>query len=92
MSNVMETRHRRGRALRAWRNDMGIRLRDLGIECGDARGGQLQKFEMGQRELPLPLATRVSQHTEIPLCDLLSPAQVVLARRVFALLARDAAA
>ncbi len=78
--------------LTAWRESQEptVPLAELGERVGDKSGHQLAKFERGDRLLPIPLAARVSEETGVPLESLLSKQQMSVARRLFAVLARDA--
>ncbi len=79
------------RALREWKELAGISFRELGDRVGDAYGNSTKKYAVGMRELPLSLATRISQVTGIPLAALLSSEQRRTAELVVKLIARDAA-
>jgi len=78
--------------VREWRERRGVTLIDLSREIRD-QGGQLQRWESGDRPtLPLKLKVRLSQHTGIPLVQLLGSDELEVAQRIFALMARDVAA
>lgn len=89
----MAKRTNGGVALRDWREVAGLSRLAFGAEVGDEGGEQIRKFEAGARSsLPIPLAARVADRTGLSLEVLLTAEQFMVARRIFALLARDAAA
>lgn len=77
----MEQRHQRGSALRTWRESQPkiVRLVRLAakVKC-DA--SYLRRFELGEGDLSVPIATVVSQVTGLPLAILLSPSQLETVR------------
>lgn len=77
----MDHRHQRGAALRAWRESQPkiVRLVRFAakVKC-DA--SYLRRFELGEGDLSVPIATVVSGITRIPLAILLSPSQLETVR------------
>jgi len=79
--------------LRQWQDAQAVSLAHLAVELGDyPQGGQISKFECGRRDLPISLSAKLSKKTDIPLKQLLSKEQYIVACSVFALMARDMAA
>lgn len=77
----VEQRHQRGAALRTWRESQPkvVRLVRFAkrVKC-DA--SYLRRFELGEGDLSVPIATVVSEITGIPLAILLSPSQLETVR------------
>ena len=79
-------------ALIRWKDGHHVTAVALSAELGD-KGGQIGKWLTGSREkLPIRLIVALSQHTGIPLKTLAEPDQLQVAKDIFAVLARDAAA
>ena len=80
------------RLVAQWRDADGISITQLCKEIGDP-SRQLQRWLSGERKrLPLRLKVRVVQRTGLPLERVVNPSELVLARAIVALIARDAAA
>ena len=76
-----QEKHQRGAALRTWRESQPkiVRLVRLALKVG-CDASYLRKFENGEGDLSVPIATSVSQETGIPLAMLLSSKQLETVR------------
>jgi hypothetical protein len=64
--------------LRRWRQQQipAVKMADVGRAIGFKNGSYVQKYEAGERLLPIPRLVRLSEHTGIPLLELAHPSQL----------------
>lgn len=78
----MSTKHKRGRALTAYRKKHGLSKAALCALFGQGRSGQVSKFETGERPLTLELAADVAIRLEVDFEALLSKSQRTLVQKI----------
>ena len=78
--------------IREWREGAALTQAEVASQIGD-ESGQFQRWESGNRPtLPLKMKVRLSLLSGIPLADIVDLDELVVARELVAVMARDSAA
>lgn len=78
--------------IREWREGAALTQSEVASRIGD-ESGQFQRWESGNRPtLPLKMKVRLSILSGIPLADIVDLDELVVARELVAVMARDSAA